>query len=125
MSTRAICRVFVLASVLTLCPIAADHCLAQSATRDVTLTGTVSCSLCSGKHSRPKLKIYTNLSCTVYCIHNLSSNYVLVVGNETYTLDGDHKQLEKFAGGSATVTGNLDGSIFKVATIEPPVSKKK
>jgi hypothetical protein len=48
----------------------------------------------------------------------------MVVGNETYTLDGDHHELEKFAGGSATVTGNLDGSIFKVTTIEP-ASKKK
>jgi hypothetical protein len=124
MSIRSICRVFVVASVLTLCPIAADHCRAQSATHDVTLTGTVGCSLCSGKHSRPKLKIYTNLSCTVHCTRNLGSSYVLVVGNKTYTLEGDHHQLEKFAGGSATVTGNLDGSIFKVTTMEP-VSKKK
>jgi len=107
MSRKVTSGILFLSSVLALYPIAAVHSLAQSAPAPVSLTGTVSCSLCGGKHSRPKLKIYTNLSCAVYCTHNVGSNYVLVAGNETYTLEGDHHQLEKFAGGSATVTGNL------------------
>lgn len=123
MNMKTISRGFVLSSVLALCSIAAVHSSAQSNTRQVSLTGTVSCSFCSGKHSRPKLKIYTYLSCSDYCLRNMGSNYVLVVGNDAYTLDGDRHQLEKFAGGSATVTGNLDGATLKVTEIQP-ASKK-
>jgi hypothetical protein len=54
----------------------------------------------------------------------MGSNYVLVAGNETYTLEGDQIQLKKFAGGSATVTGHLDGSILRVATIGPSRAEK-
>ena|ERR1700737_480448 len=123
MNLKTISCGFVLSSVLGLCTFAAVYSSAQSPTQ-VSRAGTVSCSFCNGKHSRPKLKIYTNLSCTDYCVRNMGSNYVLVVGNDTYTLDGDRHQLEKFAGGSATVTGNFDGAKLKVAEIEPVRNKK-
>lgn len=120
MSKRAIYRISCFAIIFVLYLVTAIQSMPQSAAPDVSLTGTVSCSVSLAKHSVPKLKIYTRLSCTDYCITNLGASFVLVVGNETYKLEGDRNQIRKFAGGEATVRGTIQGGTFKVSTIDAP-----
>lgn len=120
MSKRAMFQIVCLAIFLALQLVTAIRSAPQSATSNVSLTGTVSCSVCLAKHSVPKLKIYTRLSCTDCCIINLGASFVLVVGNETYKLEGDRNQIKKFAGGEATVSGTVQGGTFKVSTIDAP-----
>lgn len=84
-----------------------------------TLTGIVSDSYCKG---RQLFKGQTQFSCTLKCVHEEGRDYVLVVGNDVYVLNGSRAELDKFAGGRATITGNLsDGTL----TVEQVTTAKK
>jgi len=86
---------------------------------ETTLTGIVSDSYCKGQHSR---KAQTQCSCTLKCVHEEGHDYVLVVGDDIYVLNGPRAELDKFAGGRATITGNLsDGTL----TVEQVTVAKK
>src|ERR1035437_1741819 len=102
MNRPASYRVVLAASLLALCvPLVIQP--ARSATTDVTLTGTVSCSRCRGLHSR---KGTNRLSCTMLCVSQ-DSHYVLLVGDKVYALEGDKNKIQNFGGGNATVTGRV------------------
>jgi hypothetical protein len=77
---------------------------AQNPGLEKTLTGIVSDSYCKGRQLQ---KAQTQFSCTLKCVHQEGRDYVLVVGNEVYVLNGPRVELDKFAGGRATITGNL------------------
>lgn len=70
-----------------------------------TLTGTVSDTMCGAKH------MMTNVSpaqCTRECVKQ-GSDYGLVSGGKVYTLKGDAKQIDKYAGQTVTVMGDISG----------------
>jgi len=86
------------------------------------LTGIVSDSYCKGRQLQ---KGQTQFSCTLKCVHEEGRNYVLVVGNDVYVLNGARVELDKFAGGRATITGNVsDGTLVveQVTTAKKVVS---
>jgi hypothetical protein len=92
---------------------------AQSLGSEKTLTGIVSDSYCKGRQLQ---KGQTQFSCTLKCVHEEGRNYVLVVGNDVYVLNGPRVELDKFAGGRATITGNVsDGTL----TVEQVTTAKK
>lgn len=92
---------------------------AESLGSERTLTGIVSDSYCKGRQLQ---KAQTRFSCTLKCVHQEGRAYVLVVGNDVYVLNGSRVELDKFAGGNATITGNLsDGNL----TIESVTAAKK
>ena len=78
-----------------------------------TLTGTVSDSMCGKKHG---MSGKSDAECTRACVKG-GGDYVLVVGDKIYTLKGDKTAIDKFAGASATVTGNTAGTTVTVASI--------
>lgn len=84
---------------------------AQNLGSERTLTGIVSDSSCKGQHFR---KAQTQFSCTLKCVHEEGRDYVLIVGSEIYVLDGPRAEIDKFAGGRATITGHLNGSKLTV-----------
>jgi hypothetical protein len=45
------------------------------------------------------------------------SDYALVSGGKVYTLKGDAKQIDKYAGQTVTVTGKIDGNTVSVNSI--------
>jgi hypothetical protein len=78
-----------------------------------TLTGTVSDSMCGKKHSMGG----TDAECTRACV-KAGADYVLVVGDKSYTLKGDKAAIDKFAGTTATVTGTTNADVLTVASIK-------
>ncbi len=86
---------------------------AQNSGLEKTLTGTISDVVCKGWHNR---KGQTNYSCSLKCVED-GADYVLVVGKKLYILQGYRTELEKFAGGRATVTGRLTGNNLSVDSV--------
>ena len=86
---------------------------AQDSGPEKTLTGTVSDAVCKGWHNR---KGQTNYSCSLKCVED-GADYVLVVGKMVYILQGHRIELDKFAGGRATVTGRLTGNNLWVDSV--------
>ena len=87
---------------------------AQGLGSEKTLTGIVSDSYCKGRQLQ---KGQTQFSCAFKCVHEEGRNYVLVVGNDVYVLNGPRVELDKFAGGRATITGNLSGGTLIVEQV--------
>lgn len=77
------------------------------------LTGTVSDGICKGHHNR---KAATPFGCSINCVRE-GAGYVLVVGDAVYALEGHNADLEKFAGGEATVTGHVNGNSISVDSV--------
>jgi hypothetical protein len=69
------------------------------------VTGTVSCAA-RINHLYTCKRFDTQQSCTLSCVQ-AGSQYVLVVGDTSYPLQGEHQVLAQFAGGKATVSGEL------------------
>ena len=67
----------------------------------VTLTGTVSDSLCGNDHG---IKAKGDTECTRMCA-DLGAEYALVVGHKLYVLHGHQADLERFAGKQVRVQG--------------------
>ncbi len=117
MSTNKVARslvTVVLSLATTLAPASAQFSgspvPAQKFGSERTLTGIVSDSYCKGQQLR---KGQTQFSCTLKCVHEEGRDYVLVVGNDVYVLNGRRVELDKFAGGRATITGNVsDGTLI-------------
>jgi hypothetical protein len=87
---------------------------AQNDGAERTLTGTVGDSKCKGQIDR---KGVTKLSCTIQCTHSEGRDYVLVMDDAVYVLDGHRSDLDKFAGGRATITGRVDGNTVMVDSV--------
>jgi len=78
-----------------------------------TLTGTVTDDMCGKKHMMPGK---SSAECIRACVKS-GSKYALLVGDKVYTLSGDAKQLEGFAGKKVTVSGDLTGKTVAVKSI--------
>ena len=83
-----------------------------------TLNGTVSDSMCGAKHMMANA---TPAQCTRECVKQ-GSDYALVSGGKVYTLKGDAKQIDKYAGQSVTVAGTVSGQTVTVKSISPAKS---
>jgi hypothetical protein len=83
-----------------------------------TLTGIVSDTMCGAKHMMTNV---TPAQCTRECVKQ-GSDYGLVSGGKVYTLKGDTKQIDKYAGQTVTVTGDVSGTMVTVRSISPAKS---
>ena len=77
------------------------------------LTGLVSDAICKGMHFR---KALTPFSCTLKCVHD-GVDYSLVVGDKVYVLEDHRPELDKFAGGRATIRGQVNGNRITVDSV--------
>jgi hypothetical protein len=81
-----------------------------------TLTGTVSDTMCGKTHM---IAGKSDAECTRECMKSKGNwTYALVVGDTVYSLIGDNRQFDSFAGKRVKVTGDLDGSKVLVRAIE-------
>jgi|SRR6266568_3360643 len=78
-----------------------------------TLTGVVTDTMCGKKHMMPGK---SDAVCTRECV-KAGSKYAILVGDKLYTLTGDAKQIQQFAGKKATVSGDLNGTALAVKLI--------
>ena len=78
-----------------------------------TLTGVVTDDMCGKKHMVPGK---SDAECIRMCIKG-GSKYALQVGDNLYTLSGDVKQFDAFAGKKVTVSGDVNGKTVAVKTI--------
>jgi hypothetical protein len=88
----------------------------QNTTGEQTLIGIVGDSKCKGGVDRKNL---TPLSCAYTCTHSEGRDYVLVTHGAIYVLNGHNKELDKFAGGRATVSGRVTGNTVEVDSVSP------
>jgi len=86
----------------------------QNGGAERTLTGTVGDSKCKGQIDR---KAVTKMSCTIQCTHSEGRDYVLVTPDAVYVLDGHKSDLDKFAGGHATISGHVNGNTVLIDSV--------
>jgi hypothetical protein len=96
--------------LITLVALAASYAAAASQ----TLTGVVSDEMCGKKHTMMPGK--PDPDCIRECV-KAGSNYALVVGDKVYTLKGDTKKIDPFAGKQVKVTGDVTGTTVAVTSI--------
>ena len=86
---------------------------AEPATQ-TSFSGMVTDEHCGAKHERYPGKNASE--CAKMCALN-GSKYVLLSGDDVYTLTGNDLALDKLAGLRATVTGNLQGTNLNVISV--------
>lgn len=81
-----------------------------------TWTGAVSDAMCKGMHNGKDAK-----QCTADCVKT-GSKYVLVIDDKTiYNIDNQKfKDLPKFAGDTAVVTGTIKGDTITITKMAAP-----
>jgi len=106
--------VVILGSVLAIAQEGARQAALQPVVEQ-SLTGTVTCS---GRitHRYTCQRNQTQQTCTLACVQQ-GSDFVLMVGDKPYTLAGDYRGLERFAGGKATVSGLVSSDRIQVQTL--------
>ena len=97
MTKRTVSRIWliVLAGVLAFAPMVAAKATSKARPKDVTVTGTVTCS--KYVYSKPDRKGFTAAEAIRMCISQ-GYDYVIVSGKNVYPLEGDRKELAKLAG---------------------------
>ena len=93
------------AGVLALAPMVAAQSSSQAASKDVTITGTVTRS--KNIYSKPDRKGFTPAEAIRLCASQ-GYAYVIVSGKNVYPLEGDKNQMAKLAGKKVTVTGHVN-----------------
>jgi hypothetical protein len=111
-------RTLALASGLLLGALGAFPQSGETLKSGETLTGTVSDAMCGAKHMMTNV---TPAQCTRECVKQ-GSDYALVSGGKVYTLKGDKKLLDKYAGQNVTVTGTISGTTVSVSSVSPAKS---
>ena len=81
---------------------------------EVSLTGTISDSMCGAKH----MMSGDDPKCVRSCIKS-GSQYVLVVNDKLYGLQGRNEELDKFAGQTVIVTGMVHDASLRVVSVKP------
>ncbi len=80
-----------------------------------TLTGTVTDTMCGKRHM---VQGKSDADCTRECMKSKGDwTYGLVVGDKVYSLSGDTKKFDAFAGQRVKVTGDVTGTKIAVQTI--------
>lgn len=104
-----------ISTILTTLCLSAVSAYSQSSQ---TFTGTISDSMCGAKHMMANV---TPAQCTRECVKG-GSDYALVSGGKVYTLKGDTKDLDRYAGENVKVTGTLSGTTLTVNAVSPSKS---
>ncbi len=86
-----------------------------------SLTGTVNCAA-RVAHRYTCQKNQTLQSCVLACVER-GSEFVLMVGDQPYILQGERHVLEHYAGGKATVNGTVTGDCVQVRSVPDAKSK--
>lgn len=89
---------------------------------EMTLKGTVSDAMCGAKHPIADAAV-----CTKACVKKGSDYALIADGGKTYTLKADavaKTELEKLAGKSAEVTGDVMGMNVMVKSVKMGMVKK-
>lgn len=86
-----------------------------------TLTGVVSDSMCRAHHMTNDK---SPAECTRMCVKQ-GLKYALVAGNKGYTLEGHEAELDKVAGGKATVKSTVNGETVTVESVAPATKLSK
>lgn len=86
---------------------------ASTATAGHSMTGVITDTMCGKTHMLPGK---SDAECVKECVRS-GSKYALLVGNKVYTLAGDSKKLEPFAGKKVKVAGEMKGDTMAVASI--------
>jgi hypothetical protein len=86
----------------------------SAAEKQVSLTGTISDSMCGAKH----MMSGDDAGCVRTCVKN-GSQFVLVANDQVYVLHGEQEDFDKLAGQTVTVTGGVDNSIVHVVSVKP------
>jgi hypothetical protein len=101
---KTIASLIVLTGVLALAPMIAAQPASQIASKDLTITGTVTCS--KYVNSKPDRKGFTAAEAIRLCASQ-GYAYIIVSGKNVYPLQGDKTQMAKLAGEKVTVTGHV------------------
>lgn len=81
---------------------------------EIALSGTVTCSLCKGKH---EMGVADPADCARACVKN-GAKYVLKSGDQIYLLPGDAKQLDYYAEKKVKIRGEVEKNrIVKIEAI--------
>lgn len=84
--------------------------------KTTTLTGTVGDAMCGTKH----MMAGDEASCTRECVKK-GSDYALIVKDKVYKLkanDAAKANLDKLAGKTAKIVGDLDGETIQVTSVQ-------
>jgi hypothetical protein len=81
--------------------------------KQVTLTGTVTDSMCGAKHMRSG----DDAKCARACLKD-GSQYALLVNQKLYPLNGKGEELDGQASQKVTVTGALDATGLEIASLK-------
>lgn len=103
--------------VVAVVALASAFAMAQAAESQApvqSLTGTVKCEA-QVNHLYTCQKDQTQYGCALSCVQQ-GSRFVLVVKGTPYLLHGDSRDLVKYAGGKATITGVALGDHVEVQT---------
>jgi hypothetical protein len=103
MSSRIV--TIALTGVFAIAPMVAAQSSSQAGSKDLTITGTVTCSKYA--YSKPDRKAFTAAEAIRMCIGQ-GYPVVIVSGKDVYPLKGDKNQMVKLAGEKVTVTGHVD-----------------
>ena len=103
----------VLAGMLALGSIFAIQTFARPALSNVTLTGKITCSLCSGLTQH---KGFTPWSWAMYKVSQ-GDDIVFLTQGKFYRLQGDRKQLSKYIEDTVTVSGDLNAETILVTNV--------
>jgi hypothetical protein len=116
MKSETMRRIALAVGVLMACTIfAANKATAQPVSQHVTVTGWISCTHCLMPNT---CKAQTRPSCIQQWVSQ-GDPYIFVVGNHRYKMLGDDKELAKAAAqNSVTVTGDLDGNVLTVTSVD-------
>jgi len=119
-SVAVVIAVVMLGSALALAQEVTPRAAAQPVVEQ-SLTGTVTCS---GRITHQYLcqRNQTLQSCTLACVQR-GSDFVLAVGDTAYILEGDRHSFERFAGGRATVRGEVANDRIRVQAISDVKAK--
>lgn len=108
MQTRVRTGIWVVAAALT-------AGTAAVSAKSTTLTGQVGDAMCGTKHMMEG----SESSCTRECVKK-GSDYALIVKDKVYTLkakDAAKVELDKLAGKTAKVVGDLEGETIQVTSV--------
>lgn len=80
-----------------------------------SFTGTVTDDMCARKHTMMSGK--PDSDCVHACV-KAGRKHALIIGDKLYTVEGQRAEVDQFAGKRVRVTGDLDGAVVHVATVE-------
>jgi hypothetical protein len=80
------------------------------------ISGVISDSDCGARHNDDGDR--SSAECTRFCVRN-GARYILVDGENRYTLVGNQEQFSKLAGQRVTIKGDRDGDTIRVSSVVP------